>query len=694
MSSSVDRLSRRLVRQERGIFAAQTAPRLPYSSIDSGALELRDPEGNVAGFVGQQFDGTVTSASVGGTWPSIPSGPLVTPIVGGLRLYWDGTYEDGSLTRMDFKRITFHATTDPTLSDLDILSPSQIVGEVTIATGGEVTVSLPIVEQYVVCVAWTDAGKFSEPSVPGFGTPIAPVDQATVAQIETDVAAANAAVADSPVVFRQGTEPVVEAGKKAIWFDTANGNITTYFDGTSWAPLPLGQQALAADAVVASTIAVGALDGKTITGPLIQTVATTARGIKLVGDSLVTYDAAGAATFALNGSDGSISMVGALLTGGSITGPMLQTSSSTDRGIKIVGNYLRAYNGTGVATVVINGNNGSMTLTGPSISSAEITGSTFRTATTGQRVEINSSANVNQIGFYMGHASEVKPGLIVSRFDSGTGESRTEFSGPSITNQYDYASLILGQTATGETSATISAERASIVGSAAVSVSRSLTSLAMDPNASINEASRGVPFRLGSYGNGVGVSWGSGVWSGIYDIAGVEIQAGSGTTSWRHQFTDAGLKIYRTDLDGGSQSSPGIDINSTRVRITGPKFEVKGTMKQDTDGDFAFGTAAVAVYSGFATDWDSGSHITRRGNHADLIMNFSATAASAAGTTLMTLGATYRPTRTIRTGVWNVSTGTPTYMLITPAGAVACGMNLAVGHIVVGSSPLPLALPA
>lgn len=173
MSSSSERFARRLRTAERQARNANVLPRLPYSSIDGGSLELRDLEGNTAGYIGQQFDGTITSSAVGGSWPSRPSMVLVTAIPGGLALYWDGTYTDGSLTRMDFRRVTFHAVTD--LEDLDILSPSQIVGEVTIATGGEVTAALPTEEHFVVAVVWTDAGKFSEPSDPAFGLPLRPV---------------------------------------------------------------------------------------------------------------------------------------------------------------------------------------------------------------------------------------------------------------------------------------------------------------------------------------------------------------------------------------------------------------------------------------------------------------------------------------------------------------------------------------
>lgn len=174
--SSTSRYARRLANVEKGLRTTATQPRLAHSAVDDGSIELKDVAGMVGGVVGKQFDGTVTSAAVGGTSPSSPTIPMVTPISGGLRIYWDGTYADGSITRMDFRRVTFHAVTNVSL--FNAVDPAQIVGEVAIATGGEVTVSLPSVQHFIFAVAWTDSGKFSYESDPAFGTPISVVDPA------------------------------------------------------------------------------------------------------------------------------------------------------------------------------------------------------------------------------------------------------------------------------------------------------------------------------------------------------------------------------------------------------------------------------------------------------------------------------------------------------------------------------------
>lgn len=204
--SQVEKFSRRVARTEQSIKDVSIAPRLPYSSIDGGSLLLKDGYGNIQGVLGEQWDGTTTTASVGGTPPVTPTMPLVTPVPGGLNLYWDGTYVDDSPTRMDFRRVTFHAVTN--VDDLDVLSPTQIVGEVTIATGGEVSASLPPVEHFIFAVTWNDAGKFSFESDPAFGTPISIVDEALWQEHDAAIAELRGSIAEGATDIAGVTELV------------------------------------------------------------------------------------------------------------------------------------------------------------------------------------------------------------------------------------------------------------------------------------------------------------------------------------------------------------------------------------------------------------------------------------------------------------------------------------------------------
>lgn len=412
--TSSDRLTRNLRRLEKQIHGLATKPGLAHSSIDGGALELRDVHGNTTGYVGQQYDGTFTVAPVGGSYPVAPSQPLVTPVQGGLTIYWDGNYDDGSVTRMDFKRVTFHAV--PLADGVDAIDPlnaAQIIGEITTALGGEVNAVLPPIEYLVAAVAWTDSGKFSPESEPSFGTPLSLVDDAVFQDALDQVAAATEATANAPAIYRQPIQPGVAEGKKAVWYDTANGNLASFFDGTTWTELPIGEGALAVGAVIAETIAGDALDGKTITGALIQTLADLDLGIKLVDNVLLAYDAVGDPVFLLDGDTGAISMDGAVLSGGSITGPTIQTSPTVDRGLKIVGNVLTAYDSVGNPALIANGNDGSLTLTGPAISGAEVIGSVFKTAATNERLEIGTG-DASEVKFFSGASLETSPSRIVA----------------------------------------------------------------------------------------------------------------------------------------------------------------------------------------------------------------------------------------------------------------------------------------
>jgi hypothetical protein len=168
---SLDRYVRRLGRLEKQVFNLATKTRLDHSSIENGALEVHDEYGETTAVIGVQYDGTTAAAPVGGLPTPQPTIPMVTPVVGGLRIYWDGSFVNGAVSPMNFRRITLHAVTD-----VDLFSPTdagQIVAEIATATGAEVDVTLPAyVEYYIFAVAWTQAGKFSVPSDPAFGIPL------------------------------------------------------------------------------------------------------------------------------------------------------------------------------------------------------------------------------------------------------------------------------------------------------------------------------------------------------------------------------------------------------------------------------------------------------------------------------------------------------------------------------------------
>lgn len=134
----------------------------------------------------------------------------------------------------------------------------------------------------------------------------------------------------------------------------------------------------------------GDVSGATITAPIIQTTRDENRGIKLTSGGLIGYDANKNAKFVLD-TNGNITLNGAILSNGSVTGATLQTYPEDKKGVKIRGHLLVAYNSSGEAMLSLDGQTGEAMLTGG-----------MRTAYDGPRLEIKndlysySGTNVSQ----------------------------------------------------------------------------------------------------------------------------------------------------------------------------------------------------------------------------------------------------------------------------------------------------------
>lgn len=164
----------------------------------------------------------------------------------------------------------------------------------------------------------------------------------------------------------------------------------------------------------------GAIDGKTITGATVQTSATANRGLKLNATGLLAYDAAGVATLTINATSGAITMKGDLtsgstITGATMTGGVLQTqpTGTNAKAIRISGNIFTAHDPAGNAVVTISGETGSVAIKGELTSGSTITGATYRTAVSGERLEINTT-DLSAVKFYSGAAQEIEPGRVTS----------------------------------------------------------------------------------------------------------------------------------------------------------------------------------------------------------------------------------------------------------------------------------------
>lgn len=291
-------LARRLAVLEQQI-RLRKQPSLAYSSIDDGALMATDADGNTTMVIGVQHDGTNGAAPIVGPTPPQPTLPLVTPAAGGLRVYWDGTFADGSVAPMDFARVVAYAVPSSVYTGPNPLDQTRIVGAFTSATGGEITAGLAPEEHAVYLVCWSQAGKFSPASDVALGSPSVVVDQdaidavqaaadaaeekATQAAADASQAAQDAAAADQKAdqasqdaaaaaglasaaakVLIQSATPTAEyQASTTLWIDTTDGaNTPKRWDGTAWVAVTDKAATDAAQAAASAAQDAAAADAK------------------------------------------------------------------------------------------------------------------------------------------------------------------------------------------------------------------------------------------------------------------------------------------------------------------------------------------------------------------------------------------------------------------------------------------------
>lgn len=219
-------LARKVAALERARLQAKQ-PTLGFSTIDGGgAIQASDEDDVLTMIVGQQFDGSNAPSVVTGPTPPAPILPLLTAGPGSLRIYWDGTFEDGAVAPMDFARVLAYATPLASYVEPEPLNQAIMVGQFTSATGGEITAALdPNVEYAVYFHTWTIAGKYGPSSDVATATPGAQV-------LPEELAAKS-------TVYRQTTAPWPDGDTGHVddigdlWFNTSLGpgtlfNISSY----------------------------------------------------------------------------------------------------------------------------------------------------------------------------------------------------------------------------------------------------------------------------------------------------------------------------------------------------------------------------------------------------------------------------------------------------------------------------------
>lgn len=113
---AISKLTRELARTQDELARVKRGSRRPQlgrSSIDTGSLEVRDPETGVTRLrLGWQPDGTVGVVPEGGDPPPAPTRPTVEPIASGLRVWWDGQLLGGAAMPGDFDHVNVYTSAE------------------------------------------------------------------------------------------------------------------------------------------------------------------------------------------------------------------------------------------------------------------------------------------------------------------------------------------------------------------------------------------------------------------------------------------------------------------------------------------------------------------------------------------------------------------------------------------------------
>ncbi|MEU3020082.1 hypothetical protein ABZ635_22105 [Nocardiopsis sp. NPDC007018] len=114
---AIEGLTRELQRTQSELATVKRAsrrPQLGFSSIESGSLDVVDPEtGHVRLRLGYQPDGSVGVVPEGGDPPPAPSAPIVAPAPVGLMVSWDGRLAHDLTLPADFDHVSVHVSASP-----------------------------------------------------------------------------------------------------------------------------------------------------------------------------------------------------------------------------------------------------------------------------------------------------------------------------------------------------------------------------------------------------------------------------------------------------------------------------------------------------------------------------------------------------------------------------------------------------
>ncbi|WP_282795789.1 hypothetical protein [Streptomyces sp. CC224B] len=163
MANDLAKLAARIAALEHRLSQQTRTSRLAYSSLEDGAVEVYDAGGSLRAVIGQQPDGTSGVIAVNGPRPPAPSPAAAAPVLGGLRITWDGTFADANAAPLDLSRVQVHLLTRPD-GEPDVMAPAATIEA---ASGASVTIATGYYQDvWVRLVAVNTSGTPSLPSAP------------------------------------------------------------------------------------------------------------------------------------------------------------------------------------------------------------------------------------------------------------------------------------------------------------------------------------------------------------------------------------------------------------------------------------------------------------------------------------------------------------------------------------------------
>jgi predicted nucleic acid-binding Zn-ribbon protein len=227
-NEDVKRLARELNALKRRVNGLQ-APQLSHSSIENGAIEEYDEDGNLVGIIGKLPDGTHGVVSLNGPVPPVPTAPVVEGGKGIMQVAWDGKFATGVVTPMDFSRVEVHVSSTPGFTPDPLPDSATRAATIEAPGGASVAVVRPHGTYYVQLVSRATTGKYSAGSAEVSVVVDAIIGVEEMAELQDDIDAVNADLANAQVtltnVMADLTTATGELADLQNTLDTALGDV-------------------------------------------------------------------------------------------------------------------------------------------------------------------------------------------------------------------------------------------------------------------------------------------------------------------------------------------------------------------------------------------------------------------------------------------------------------------------------------